>query len=129
MERSQLCGLPVFDRIRWREHWTARGVLLSVLPWKSPQMDHMRCCTGCCIGERDLRSWIRLRSHGWGAIERPDVLRQLSCADTVALRYRNLLLLGRGSTISSRPWNAGSTLTSAEADREWITLNPDVTLE
>ena len=80
-------------------------------------MDHMRGCTVRYIGECDLRCWIRLRSHGWGAIERPDILRQLPCADTLALRRRDSLLSGRGSAVSSRPKEAGSTLTGALDDR------------
>lgn len=121
MERGQLGRLVVSDRVRGRLYWAGRGVLLSVLPQEGPQMDHMRGCAGRCIGGCDLRCWIHLRSHGWGGIERPhilrDILRQLPCADTLALRCRDPLLLGRSSAVSSRPQKAGSTLTGALDDR------------
>jgi hypothetical protein len=82
--------------------WPTFGALFGVLSAEASGMDHVRRRTGHCCIECDLRRWIHLRSYTRGPIKRPNVLRQISCADTLALRFRVSLLPDRGSAVLSR---------------------------
>src|SRR5438067_5509760 len=92
VERSQLCRLLLSDRIRCGHRWPLCGLLVSILPEEAPRMDHMRKRTGYRCVEYNLRRRVHLRTYTRDPIERPNVLRPLSCADTDALRGRFSLL-------------------------------------